>query len=375
MVEQQDYEFLQAFWTRRAVVAYSLFAFNIIVFVLMTLAGGSQNEPTLMAFGVKANVLIDNGEVWRFVTPIFLHIGLLHLAFNSYALWIVGPQVEKLYGSARFMLLYLVTGISGVAASYWYHPYVISAGASGSIFGLFGVLLVFSYRYRKTIPAFFSQALGKGILMTVGINLVIGFLIPQVDNAAHVGGLIAGGVLAAVVPFSRPGEAERPAFKFVQSALVLLVALSFFQIVTHYNGPGLSLRNLIRGGGRSGGEASVRNVAESIARAQVAFEHSEMELESGDPLQLEGVQQELARSIEVLSKIPSVSGSSDTLREQLLDLLQKQSAYVQEVERTGQTRSDFIGASPQSVRYRGLKNRIDDWFESEAASYGITRRK
>ena len=200
MIEQQDYEFLQAFWTRRAVIAYSLFAFNILIFVLMTFAGGSDNPSTLLGFGVKSNMEIDNGETWRFVTPIFLHIGLLHLAFNSYALWIVGPQVEKLYGGPRFFLLYLLTGIAGVAASYWYHPQYPSAGASGAIFGLFGVLLVFSFKYRKSVPAFFSSALGRGILMTVGINLVIGYMIPHVDNAAHVGGLLAGCALGAIAP-------------------------------------------------------------------------------------------------------------------------------------------------------------------------------
>ena len=179
VIEQQDYEFLQAFWTRRAVIAYSLFAFNILIFILMTFAGGSDNPSTQLGFGVKSNMEIDNGETWRFITPIFLHIGLLHLAFNSYALWIVGPQVEKLYGGPRFFLLYLLTGIAGVAASYWYHPQYPSAGASGAIFGLFGVLLVFSFKYRKSVPAFFSSALGRGILMTVGINLLIGYTIPS----------------------------------------------------------------------------------------------------------------------------------------------------------------------------------------------------
>src|SRR5436189_1631298 len=171
----------------------------------MARARGSSNE-TLMAFGVKANGEIARGQWWRFVTPIFIHIGLLHLFFNSYALWIVGPQVEKLYGGARFVILYVLTGIAAVYASYRYHPQTISAGASGAIFGLFGVLLVFGIRYRNSIPPFFKRAVGTGVLPVIVINLLIGFSIGAiVDNAAHIGGLIAGIVLGAVVPFQRPG--------------------------------------------------------------------------------------------------------------------------------------------------------------------------
>src|SRR5258707_276237 len=94
-LEQGHLEFLQALWGRRVVVTYVLFGINILIFVLMGLAGGATNEATLMAFGVKSNAAIDKGEIWRLITPIFIHIGLLHLFFNSYALWIVGPQVEK----------------------------------------------------------------------------------------------------------------------------------------------------------------------------------------------------------------------------------------------------------------------------------------
>src|SRR4030095_8924793 len=102
--------------------------FNIVIFILMTFAGGSENTPTLLAFGAKSNMHIDAGEIWRFVTPIFLHIGLLHLVFNSYALWIVGPQVEKLYGGPRFLLLYLLTGVAGVGARYLDSSFVFSSG-------------------------------------------------------------------------------------------------------------------------------------------------------------------------------------------------------------------------------------------------------
>src|SRR3954462_7839392 len=152
MIAEDHLDFLHAVWTRRSTFTYVFFASNIVVFLLMAFAGGSSSEATLMAFGVKSNPEIVQGQWWRFVTPIFIHIGLLHLFFNSYALWVVGPQVEKLYGSERFVLLYVLTGIAGVLGSYFYHPQAISAGASGAIFGLFGVLLVFGIRYRNSIP-------------------------------------------------------------------------------------------------------------------------------------------------------------------------------------------------------------------------------
>src|SRR5438105_11193044 len=145
MIPEDQFDFLHAVWIRRSSYTYVFFALNILVFLLMALACGSTNEPTLMAFGVKSNAEIVKGQWWRFITPIFIHIGLLHLLFNSYALWIIGPQVEKLYGGPSFVVLYVLTGIAGVAGSYFYHPYSISAGASGAIFGLFGVLLVFGF--------------------------------------------------------------------------------------------------------------------------------------------------------------------------------------------------------------------------------------
>src|SRR5947207_7259180 len=173
MIPDDHLEFLQAVWTRRPTFTYVFFGLNIAVFVLMALAGGSTNEQTLLAFGVKANGEIARGQWWRFVTPIFIHIGMLHLIFNSYALWIIGPQVEKLYGGARFVILFVLTGAAGVYASYFYHPNTISAGASGAIFGLFGVLLVFGLRYRSAIPPFFARAVGPGVLPVIVLNLIM----------------------------------------------------------------------------------------------------------------------------------------------------------------------------------------------------------
>jgi rhomboid protease GluP len=365
-IEQHDLDFIRAFWARRAVIAYSLFALNIIIFILMEFAGGSMNESTMRAFGVKSNFEINQGEIWRFITPIFLHIGLLHLAFNSYALWIVGPQVEKLYGASRFLLLYILTGIAGVLASYWYHPLIVSAGASGAIFGLFGVLLVFSFRYRKTIPAFFSKALGKGILLTVGINLVIGFMIPQVDNSAHIGGLIAGCLLATVVPFQRPGEIPGKGSKVLQVGLVLLIGVSFFEVLTHYDGPSLAFSNVTRrltSSNRS--SSSTAELVYAITNAQQAFTRSEEQLASDDLRKLGDARADLSAAIVLLQHMSPVSRRADLLSAELLDLLQKQYAYLEEVERSGKERSDFLGASPQSSRFARWKSRFDSWQDNE----------
>jgi rhomboid protease GluP len=364
VIEEQELDFLRTFWARKAVIAYTLFALNILIFILMGLAGGSTNPLTLLAFGIKSNPHIDAGEIWRFITPIFLHIGVLHLAFNSYALWIVGPQVEKLYGSARFLLLYVLTGVGGVAASYWYHPDIPSAGASGAIFGLFGVLFVFSIRYRKTIPAFFSKALGKGILLTIGINLMIGYMIPQVDNSAHIGGLLTGALLAAVIPFQKPGETTGPAFKMVQAALVAVVGLSFFQVATHYNGPSPSLQNLMRGF-QGANTSSVDGFIHAINAAESAFDHSEEVISSGDVRRLWEPRKELSDAIKLLQHVPSLGSRADELSAKLLDVLQKQYAYVEEVERGGSP------SSPHSSEYRNVKQQIAAWVETDGDQYGI----
>src|SRR5262245_17472592 len=230
MIPDQHSEFLYAIWTRRTPLTKAFLVINIMIFLLMAFAGGSTNQTTLMAFGVKSNAEINQGQWWRFVTPIFIHIGLLHLLFNSYALWMVGPQVEKLYGSAAFVVLYMLTGVAGVAGSYFYHPYSISAGASGAIFGLFGVLLVFGFRYRNSIPADFKRAVGTGVLPVIVINLIIGFTIPAIDNSAHISGLLAGGVLALLVPYLRPGTEPNPVFKTAQIVFIALAAISFYEV-------------------------------------------------------------------------------------------------------------------------------------------------
>lgn len=177
-----------------APLTFTIAAINLIVWVLMTIYGGSQNIETLRMFGAKDNQLILAGEYWRFVTPMFLHIGGLHLWFNSTALLSLGGHVERIYGSYRFLIIYSIAGIFGTFSSFLFST-AISAGASGAIFGLFGALLFFATKNA----AAFGHTMGPGLISGLGINLILGFIIPGIDNYAHLGGLIAGFITAFII--------------------------------------------------------------------------------------------------------------------------------------------------------------------------------
>ncbi len=376
MIADEHLDFIHALWSRRTPFTYAFLAANILVFLLMALAGGTTDESTLMAFGVKSNAEIDQGEVWRFITPIFIHIGLLHLLFNSYALWMVGPQVEKLYGSAGFVILYVLTGVAGVAGSYFYHPYSISAGASGAIFGLFGVLLVFGIRYRKHVPPEFNRAVGTGILPVIAINLIIGFMIPAIDNSAHISGLVAGALLALAVPFHKPRTEPHSFLTGVQMMLLVVIAVSFYQVVAHYNGPRLSVRNVVRGLFQLGGtSSSVQVFIDALNDSQNAFEDSTRELESADP-DLTQVKMDITESIDKLRSIPSIAARSDELTGEMLSVLQDQYQIIEDVERTGRTTlSHDLRLKKNTERYNSVMNSLVEWVNIEGRKYGIQMGK
>ena len=377
MIEERDIEFARALWARPALFTKIILGLNIFIFIVMELAGGTTNSATLLAFGVKSNPHIDQGEIWRFVTPIFIHIGLLHLFFNSYALWMVGAQVEKLYGTARFLVLYVLTGVAGVVASYWYHPETPSAGASGAIFGLFGVLLVFGYKYRSEIPAAFQQAVGKGVLPVILINLVIGFTIPQIDNSAHIGGLLAGALLATMIPFERPGEEPNNGFKFAQSMVILLVAACFYPVVTNYQGPRISFRNFSLGWSRmTGSQSSEQGFIDTINNAEQTFAASSEDLPSAGPETLKALETDLAASIDRLMNIPSIAERADEISAEYLETMQDQYAVLQDIQRAGAMtfgHNDRVRQNKQ--RFEQLSKELNNWVISDGARYGIRLRR
>lgn len=180
-------------------VTWAILAVTIAIGVSVFLLGDSRFWYEWLALTQRG---IADGEYWRLFTVVLVHDNQLplHLAFNMYALFLVGPIVEALYGHIRFLLLYLACAAAGSAASYLFTGAPIAVGASGAIFGLFGVLLV-ADRVHK--PALTRQArnLTFQIIGLIAINLVIGFSARGIDNAAHIGGLLAGCWLGfAVVP-------------------------------------------------------------------------------------------------------------------------------------------------------------------------------
>ena len=154
----------------------------------------AQTRRVLVVFGAKVNELIVQGQLWRLVTPIFLHIGIVHLAFNTYAIYVFGSQIERFFGTARFVGLYLLSGIAGVLASFSFSPHP-SAGASSAIFGLIGTEAAFFYRYRNAFGRRGQQRL-YNILIVIGYNLAFTFVASNIDVWGHLGGLVAGAVLS-----------------------------------------------------------------------------------------------------------------------------------------------------------------------------------
>lgn len=175
------------FTKKTPIVTYILLILNIVMFVLAHLYGTNE-WATMFANHIY---YIKAGQIYRLITAAFTHVGLLHLAFNMYALYIIGPQLENFFGKFKFTLIYLISGICGNLLSAAFNT-GFSLGASGAIFGLLGALLYFGYHYR----VYLDSVIKSQILPLIVLNLVLGFLDSSIDSFGHIGGLV-GGALAA----------------------------------------------------------------------------------------------------------------------------------------------------------------------------------
>jgi rhomboid protease GluP len=226
----QFHELLRAVTPRIGVVK-ALVAVNVAIYVVMVargvpamLPGGAQ----LVEWGANHGVRTLGGQPWRLVSNFFLHFGALHLFMNMFALWSAGPIVERIYGPVRTLALYLFAGVTASVASVAVHPQVVSAGASGAVFGVYGALGAFLLRHRGSVPKLALSRLGQVAGSFIVYNVIFGFTVPAIDNAAHLGGLaggaLAGAWLARPLVGPRPRAPGRVALVLVGAALAVVGA-------------------------------------------------------------------------------------------------------------------------------------------------------
>ncbi len=194
---------------------------------------GAAWNVALITLGANVPFLVSSGEVWRLLTSVFLHGGLMHIGFNMWALLAVGPLVEEMYGSRKFLFMYILAGIGGSAGSWIWRlgTWAPGIGASGALFGLIGIAMIWGWRR--------GGAMGAGIrgqmVQWAVYGLVMG-LVFRFDNAAHLGGLITGALLAMVIPDGEPaGPAASRFWDLLAWASALLILGSFVMVGLRYD--------------------------------------------------------------------------------------------------------------------------------------------
>ena len=213
---------------KKPIITYSIIFICVLVFILMYVLGnGSTDNYTLLLFGANLDALTKNGDYYRLLTSMFLHIGIMHLLCNMYSLYIIGKEVENVFGKVKYLIIYLLSGIAGSILSLAFNHNTICAGASGAIFGLLGALLYFGYYYRPYLGA----TLTRSIIPVIAINLIVGFLDSGIDNSAHIGGLVGGLLVAMAVGVPDKSNNNNKINGIVLSLIYFgfIIYLSFFR--------------------------------------------------------------------------------------------------------------------------------------------------
>lgn len=198
------------FSSKKPIITYVLMAICLIMFVVSDFG---MDTIRLIECGANVSSLVKSGEVYRLISYMFLHAGIFHIFFNMYSLYIVGSQVENFFGKWKFLLIYMISGITGGLLSVALNGEIISVGANGAIFGLFGALLYFGYNYRGYIGSIIKSQ----ILPIVIYNLLLGFFISGIDMWGHVGGLIGGIITANML-----GTIENKKYSFSNILLFII---------------------------------------------------------------------------------------------------------------------------------------------------------
>ncbi len=185
----------EIFKPKKPIMTYALIAINIFIFALGLLF--NMQDALINLFANYGPLVTENGQYYRLFTSMFLHANILHIALNMYALYILGAQAEGFFGKFKFLIIYILSGISGSMLSILLNQGAVSVGASGAIFGIMGALLYFGFNYR----VYLGNTLVREIAPVIVLNLLFGFAMTGIDNFAHIGGLIGGLTTAMATGF------------------------------------------------------------------------------------------------------------------------------------------------------------------------------
>jgi rhomboid protease GluP len=233
-------------WVRRGESTITLtqifFGINVAVFLGMALSGSTVMDfpsQELVQWGANLGVFTLRGEWWRPLTCVFVHGGLLHIAFNMWCLWDLGALSESLYGRWTFAAIYLISGLGASLASVIWNPYLPSVGASGAIFGLAGALIAAFKLGEFSVPRSALSGPLRSLMVFVVFNLAFGAFSRVTDNAAHIGGLITGLILGSLTALLAPQQDQAPRRAAIFLVALLVLAGGATELAHHY---GLPLR-------------------------------------------------------------------------------------------------------------------------------------
>ena len=223
----------------RPAVTMALIGINVAVLVLMVARGVSPSDPTrlqMVQWGANFGPLTLGPQPWRILSATFLHIGIVHLLVNMWSLWVLGLPTERLLGRWTFLVVYLISGLSGSIASLWRDPVRVSAGASGAIFGLLGALIAVMYLGKLPLPKEVISRNLRNLLFVAGLNLLYG-MSSHIDNSAHIGGLVAGlafgGMLAPTLMQNQEDRTRLRLYATLAMVLVLAACLMYVRHLHH----------------------------------------------------------------------------------------------------------------------------------------------
>src|SRR5574344_1913761 len=210
------------FTKKNPIITKILLCINVIVYILSVIYG----DRIVVNIGANYGPFVRNGEIYRLLTAAFIHVDFIHLFVNCYSLYVIGPQIENFFGKWKYLIIYLVSAISGNLLSIMFNGNVASIGASGAIFGLLGALLYFGYHYR----VYLDGVIKSQIIPIIILNLLIGFMSTNIDNAAHIGGLV-GGVLISIAVGVKYKSTKSEIINGIIMTLIFIGFLSYMVFV------------------------------------------------------------------------------------------------------------------------------------------------